>query len=183
MNYQKLLGISALAVAITGAFVLASKVTDASVEPSLADKLEQGTAHISYEQPMFDRIKDKQVVEKIKNSWDRAYAVLAASDVQAAEGAKDWELINSGDIDIDFTNHLSQKEAFSFNAAINSEERNKALETGDYWPAVLVNKAEGKAVLFWERINGSVVAVNIDSKSDKDNARSWFVEGPAREYK
>ncbi|MDG0811595.1 hypothetical protein [Cohnella rhizosphaerae] len=109
MKIKKLIVVSALAISITGAGILATKVTDASNEPNLAEKFEQGTAHINYEQPMFDRIKDKSVVKKIQDSWDRALKVLEANKIEAVQDDKAWELINSGDVDIEFTNHLTQK--------------------------------------------------------------------------
>lgn len=183
MKIKKLIVVSALAISITGAGILATKVTDASNEPNLAEKFEQGTAHINYEQPMFDRIKDKSVVKKIQDSWDRALKVLEANKIEAVQDDKAWELINSGDVDIEFTNHLTQKEAFSFNAAFNSEVKREALKPGDYWPALLLNKSEGKAILFWERVNGEVVVVNLNQNLSKGATPSWSVEGPAVEYK
>lgn len=183
MTLKKVIGLSALAIAIAGGFIWTTSVTDATNESPLAEKVEQGTAHINDEQPMFDRIKDKSVVKKIQDSWDRALKVLKANKIEAVQDDKAWKLINSGDVDIEFTNHLTQKEAFSFNAAFNSEVRNKALKPGDYWPALLLNKSEGKAILFWERVSGEVVVVNLNQTLSKGATPSWSVEGPAVEYK
>lgn len=183
MTLKRVIGLPALAITIAGGLIWTTNVTDATKESALAEKVEHGTAHINDEQPMFDRFKDKSVVKKIQDSWDRALKVLEANKVIAAKDDKAWELINSGDVDIEFTNHLTQKEAFSFNAAFNSEVKREALEPGDYWPALLLNKSEGKAIQFWERANGEVVVVNLNQNLSKGATPSWSVEGPAVEYK
>lgn len=182
MKIKKMAATGAIAMAVAGAFVIASRYTEASIEPNLADQMEQGTAHIQYKTPMFDRMKDKEVVKKIQDSWVRAEAVLASKSPNVRGGTDGWQLINSADVAIEFTNELTQKEAFSFNGAFMSKERRAALQVGDYWPALLLNKEEGKAILFWERDNGNVVKIDLLSKANKDGARDWYVEGPAQEF-
>ncbi|GIO15338.1 hypothetical protein J19TS2_48930 [Cohnella xylanilytica] len=182
MKIKKLAATGAIAIAVTGAVVIASKYTEASIEPTSADKMEQGSAHIQYKTPMFDRMKDKAVVQKIQDSWVRAEAVLASKFPNERSGTDGWQLLNSADGAIEFTNGLAQQEAFSFNAAFMSKERRAALQVGDYWPALLLNKEEGRAILFWERDNGNVVKIDLLSKTNKGGARDWYVEGPAQEF-
>lgn len=170
----------AIMLATVGAVVIFSNHTDANPKEDLATQLKKGTAHLNDDTPMFDHMKPA-TVNKIKASWDRAEDKLRKQQTSLLSANDEWRRINYADIDIEFTNQLTQKEAFSFNGAITSDVKQKALQLGDYFPAVLINKKQDSAILFWERKNGNAVVINIKSKPASDGTREWYVDGPAEE--
>lgn len=84
-----------------------------------------------------------------------------------------WEIIDSGDIDIKFTNFLPFDEAQSFNRALFSDERKKSLKYGDVFPAVLLSPDQDKAFLFWQRANDNCVYIPLHSQTDEKGTRTW----------
>jgi hypothetical protein len=92
---------------------------------------------------------------------------------------QDWKLISSGDIDISFTNFLSSKEVATFNTAFYSEERRAALQYGDIFPGALISPNQDQVILFWEKADGRAIYFKIDSRTDSDGGRTWFLNGKA----
>jgi len=181
MKMKEVLALIGFAALLCVAVALPSADTKASGEATLMDELRAGTAHIRHEEPMFAQMKDKEVVQAIVDSWDRSEAILRRHWDRELTAENGWQRINSADAGIEFTNFLTQKEAFSFNAAFMGKAHRAALQVGDFWPALLLNKEEGKAVLFWERKDGTAVAVTLLTRQNEDGSRDWYEKGPAEE--
>lgn len=158
----------------------------------LKQKAEEGKLHVNYHKPAAE-MEDPAVNEMLHKTWQRGKEIIAAEsrildfgtnktfDVNKSVNVEDWEIIDSADIDIRFTNDLTQEEASTFNAALFHEERKENLEAGDKFPAILLSPDREKAILFWEKKNGNIFMYPILSRTDQDGKREWFVPSPGRE--
>lgn len=127
-----------------------------NVHPSFAD-----------EQKMYP-----EVAEKLLSSWNGVADKL--SDIIPV---KDWKLVSSGDLDLELTNGLPDQEVSTFNEALFSDQRKSELQKGDLYPGALISPSEDRVILFWEKFDGSAVYLHIDSKTDSDGTRTWFLNG------
>ncbi|WP_372632440.1 hypothetical protein [Cohnella sp.] len=127
-----------------------------NVHPSFAD-----------EQKMYP-----EVAEKLLSSWNGVADKL--SDIIPV---KDWKLVSSGDLDLEVTNGLPDQEVSTFNEALFSDQRKSELQKGDLYPGALISPSEDRVILFWEKFDGSAVYLHIDSKTDSDGTRTWFLNG------
>ncbi|MBN2983167.1 MULTISPECIES: hypothetical protein [Cohnella] len=183
MRFKEILSLGGFVLVIGAAIALSSGEIKATGEKTLIEQLEAGTAHIQYQEPMFEQWKDDpKLIQEIVDTWDRSQAIIEKNLIEELSTENGWQRINSADVSIEFTNYLTQKEAFSFNAAFMGKARQDALKIGDYWPALLLNKEQGKAYLFWERKNGNAVVVTLLTKVNEDGVREWYEKGPAEEY-
>ncbi|MFB9274878.1 hypothetical protein [Cohnella cellulosilytica] len=106
------------------------------------------------------------------NSWKQA-----ADKLNGIVPVKDWKLISSGDLDLELTNGLPDQEVSTFNEALFSDERKSELQKGDLYPGALISPSENRVILLWEKFDGSAVYLHIDSKTDADGSRTWFLNG------
>ncbi|MEB3102147.1 hypothetical protein [Ferviditalea candida] len=133
-------------------------------------------SHINLHKPMSD-VENPKVMKMLNDSWNLGKNKI--SNQQPELNLNNWEIVDSGDIDISFTNQLTYEEASSFNAALFSDERKHNLEYGDKFPALLLNPAKNHAMLFWEKYNGNYFFINIESTPQKDGTLRWHVAGTA----
>lgn len=134
-------------------------------EPPKSNALSK-KSHVNIHKPM-SQIEKPEVNQMLHASWNRASEKIQLKNPHL--NLNSWQLIDSSDIDIDFTNNMTAEEASSFNAALFSEERIKNLEIGDLVPAILLNKSRNQALLFWEKGNGNILYVDIKSQVSELN--------------
>ncbi|MDU0329087.1 hypothetical protein ACTNDP_20710 [Paenibacillus barengoltzii] len=128
----------------------------------------------------FTEVAKPEVLEFLNKSWEKGKDKL-----QQIKGDKiqDWQLINIGDVDIQFVKYMNEEEADSFNKAFFSEERKNSLQIGDRFPALLVSGTSDEAILFWERENGKIVYIELSKSKDTksiNGAGAWS-NGDAKE--
>jgi len=142
-----------------------SRFTSADNQMSLQDAVEAGTAHIRYDKPDMESYSP-EVAEFLQKSWDKGQAAVLR-DIQTSDnGIINWRQISSGDIDIELRNHMTFKEAMSFNEAY--DQRRKALQIGDVYPGALLHPDLNRVIVYWERKDGSVVYFDLRSDNDKE---------------
>ncbi|MBD2848393.1 hypothetical protein IDH44_24695 [Paenibacillus sp. IB182496] len=164
------------AIVTVALFLTWSTMTKADHEATLPEQLNEGTAHIVYGEPLAE--EQPKLYAMLHEGWERALGKIQKTEKMSSAGLQSWTLHSSSDIGIDFTNKLSQEEAFSVNAALSSKEKEEAQEYKDYFPAVLISPEQDRLLLFWERDNGNAVYLDIHSKTNEAGSREWYVAGP-----
>ncbi|MDK8191383.1 hypothetical protein QP794_14935 [Paenibacillus sp. UMB7766-LJ446] len=70
---------------------------------------------------------------------------------------------------------LSHKEQSSFIAAYYSNERRTMLEKGDIMPALLLHPNQTKAILFWEKHDGTYAIIMMDTRINENGKDEWYI--------
>ncbi|GIO11524.1 hypothetical protein J19TS2_10790 [Cohnella xylanilytica] len=149
-----------------------AQLTNADQPETFQEAFKNGTAHINHHRPFLET-KKPELASFLQNSWKRGEAAVLKSIGE--ESKSEWKLVNAGDVDLEFTNKMTIKEASSFNRVLMGKETNGALEIGDVFPAVLIHSDLQRVIQFWERKNGDVVYFDLQ----KDDSNEWrLVKGP-----
>ena len=161
---------------IGGAIILIALTQIGYARPdrdSYPERVKEGKLYYN-EHPSFadEQKMYPEVAEKLLNSWNGVTGKL--NDIIPV---KDWKLVSSGDLDLELTNGLPDQEVSTFNEALFSDQRKSELQKGDLYPGALISPTEDRVILFWEKFDGSAVYLHIDSKTDADGSRTWFLNG------
>jgi len=140
---------------------------------SYPERVKEGKLYYNVHPSFADEQKmQPEVAEELLTSWNGV-----ADKLNSIISVKDWKLVSSGDLDLELTNGLPDQEVSTFNEALFSDQRKSELQKGDLYPGALISPNEDRVILFWEKFDGSAVYLHIDSKTDSDGSRTWFVNG------
>ncbi|WP_223068674.1 hypothetical protein [Paenibacillus caui] len=127
----------------------------------------------------------KKVEERLTQSWTRGREIILKNEgakafANSSDNNKDQDLLNWTLLDItklhdELLSSFSKQEQSSFLEAFYGEDRKENLEVGDYMPALLISPDKKRALVYWEKANGSYVVLEMKTKSDDSNY--WYVNG------
>lgn len=127
-----------------------------------------------------DEALAQAVQDRLTQSWTQGREIILNSEGRAfGINSKDEDLSKWTFIDFaqfyDMISTFSMQKRSSFLEAYYSEERRANLDVGDYMSALLINPEKSRALVYWEKANGSYVVMDLKSKGN--NSKSWYVDG------
>jgi len=154
----------AVLVLITGTSVYASDVLP-SLFPNVSPE---------------DEALAQAVQDRLTQSWTQGREIIMSSEGRSfGINSKDEDLSKWTFIDFaqfhDMVSSFSMQKRSSFLEAYYSEERRANLDVGDYMSALLINPEKSRALVYWEKANGSYVVMDLKAKGN--NSKSWYVDG------
>ncbi|WP_145141235.1 hypothetical protein [Paenibacillus sp. Y412MC10] len=163
INRRSIILTFAVLVLITGTSVYASDVLP-SLFPNVSPE---------------DEALPQAVQDRLTQSWSQGREIILSSEGRAfGINSKDEDLSKWTFIDFaqfyDMISTFSMQKRSSFLEAYYSEERRANLDVGDYMSALLINPEKSRALVYWEKANGSYVVMDLKSKR---NSKSWYVDG------
>ncbi len=123
----------------------------------------------------------KKVEDRLTQSWNKGMDILqgsaevktfTSSDNSTDQDISNWTFIDSTKLN-QLLSSFSTEEKSSFLEAFYGKERKENLEQGDYMSALLINPKKSKALVYWEKANGSYVVIEMNTNDDN----SWYVSG------
>ncbi|QLG42448.1 hypothetical protein HW560_32915 [Paenibacillus sp. E222] len=115
----------------------------------------------------------QELQEKLTKSWIRGIeAIRNTLNENSEENITEWKLFYSLE---DSLNTLPDKDHSSFIAAYYGNKRRTMLETGDIMPALLLHPDHTKAILFWEKHDGTYAIITLESQINASNKPEWDV--------
>lgn len=127
-----------------------------------------------------DEALPQAVQDRLTQSWSQGREIILSSEGRAFginsknEDLSKWTFIDFAQF-YDMISTFSMQKRSSFLEAYYSEERRANLEVGDYMSALLINPEKSRALVYWEKANGSYVVMDLKSKGN--NSKSWYVDG------
>lgn len=126
----------------------------------------------------------QELQEKLTKSWSGGIEAIRTTlnENSEKENITEWKPFYSLE---DSLNTLPREEHSSFIAAYYSNERRTMLEKGDVMPALLLHPDHTKAILFWEKLDGTYaiitleLQINANNKSEWDVSHSWITKQPS----
>ncbi|WDQ34646.1 hypothetical protein PTQ21_10535 [Paenibacillus marchantiae] len=116
----------------------------------------------------------QELQEKLTKSWRGGIKAIRTTlnENSEKENITEWKLFYSLE---DSLNTLSHKDHSSFIAAYYSNERRTMLENGDVMSALLLHPDHTKAILCWEKLDGTYAMITLESQINANNKPEWDV--------
>ena len=110
------------------------------------------------------QIRNAELNEKLANSRSNVIKDLQKIEKDLAN----WTLTDLGDLPQDIINKMESQEATSFNNILVYTHK-ELLEIGDLIPAILMNEAQDRAFIIWEKWDGSsaFVEARLEAGTEK----------------
>ncbi|PIH59384.1 hypothetical protein [Paenibacillus sp. LK1] len=161
MNYLK-------SVMITTGIAAILICSGAITETIRTDRLEASTGSSRWEN------QPQELQEKLTKSWSGGIEAIrnTLNENSENENITEWKLFYSLE---DSLNTLPNQEHSSFITAFYSNERRTMLETRDIMPALLLHPDHTKAILYWEKHDGTYAIITLESQINANNKPEWDV--------
>ncbi|MGV2883140.1 hypothetical protein [Paenibacillus taichungensis] len=116
----------------------------------------------------------QELQEKLTKSWSGGIDAIrnTLNGNSEKENITEWKLFYSLE---DSLNTIPHQEHSSFITAFYSNERRTMLETGDIMPALLLHPDHTKAILYWEKHDGTYAIITLESQINANNKPEWDV--------
>ncbi|MGX1826828.1 hypothetical protein ACWIE6_01130 [Paenibacillus taichungensis] len=140
----------------------------AITETIRTDRLETSTESLRWEN------QPQELQEKLTKSWSRGIEAIRSTlnENNKKENITEWKLFYSLE---DSLNNLPHPEHSSFITAYYSNERRSMVENGDIMPALLLHPDHTKAILYWEKHDGTYAIITLETQINANNKPEWDV--------